>query len=92
MVSEQQPVIDQAHLETYTLGDRALELELLTMFVGNGAGYIDAMAVNKGDEWWKAAHGLKGIAMGVGATEVADGGGGRAPAGRCRWCPPAACR
>lgn len=69
------PAIDMAHLATYTQGDRALELELLAMFLPSAQGYIDAMAdgntAGDGEAWWQAAHSLKGVALGVGATELA---------------------
>jgi HPt (histidine-containing phosphotransfer) domain-containing protein len=63
--------IDLAHLGTYTQGDKALELELLTMFLPSAQEYIDSMALSQGDSWWKGAHSLKGVALGVGAGELA---------------------
>lgn len=76
MASETRPPIDLAHLGTYTQGDQALERELLGMFVPSAEGYIAAMAEAgaqaHGEDWWKAAHSLKGVALGVGAWEVAE--------------------
>lgn len=48
-----------------------MELKLLTMFLYSAQEYIDAMAAGEGDDWWKGAHSLKGIALGVGAGELA---------------------
>ena len=72
MTSDPKAPIDLEHLATYTLGDRALELELLTMFVPSAKGYIEAMGEGPGAGFWTAAHSLKGVALGVGATELAD--------------------
>lgn len=76
MASEPRPAIDMAHLGTYTQGDRGLELELLTMFLPSAQGYIDAMADSldeaQAKAWSTAAHSLKGVALGVGAWEIAE--------------------
>ncbi|MDP6563590.1 MAG: Hpt domain-containing protein [Alphaproteobacteria bacterium] len=66
------PAIDLAQLGTYTAGDRDLERELLELFVPNAEGYIDAMAAGGGAPWSAAAHGLKGVAKGVGAWQLAE--------------------
>jgi len=71
MASEPRTAIDMVHLGTYTQGDRSLELELLNMFLPSAQGYIDAMAEGQGEIWWTAAHSLKGVALGVGAWEIA---------------------
>ena len=75
MGSDPKPAIDMTHLATYTQGDRELEVELLTMFLPSAQGYIDDMATaniaGDGVAWWRAAHSLKGVALGVGAGEVA---------------------
>lgn len=64
--------IDLAHLATYTDGDTVLERELATLFAGSCDRYLDQMA-GAGDthQWRDAAHGLKGAARGIGATELA---------------------
>jgi|TARA_B100002003_G_C13963925_1_gene466774 HPt (histidine-containing phosphotransfer) domain-containing protein len=62
------------HLGTYTQGDRTLEGELLSMFLPSAQGYMDAMtagAEGRDEGWWTAAHSLKGVALGVGAWEIA---------------------
>jgi len=53
------------------------------MFLPSAQGYIDAMSAAPGSVWWTAAHSLKGVALGVGARELAasaeplrDGGRG----------------
>ena len=71
MISAAPSPIDMEHLGTYTQGDRDLELELLTMFLPSAEGYLDAMKLGSGEAWWTAAHSLKGVALGVGAGEVA---------------------
>lgn len=72
MESDPGPAIDLEHLGTYTQGDRDLERELLSMFLPSAQGYIDAMSAAAGSVWWTAAHSLKGVALGVGARELAD--------------------
>jgi HPt (histidine-containing phosphotransfer) domain-containing protein len=74
--SEPGPAIDLEHLGTYTQGDRDLERELLSMFLPSAKSYIDSMSAaaggGAGHDWWTAAHSLKGVALGVGARELAD--------------------
>ena len=77
MASEPGPAIDLDHLGIYTQGNRDLELELLTMFLPNAQGYVDAMAeqaevVHDSEAWWMSAHSLKGVSLGVGAGQVAE--------------------
>jgi HPt (histidine-containing phosphotransfer) domain-containing protein len=72
MESDPGPAIDLEHLGTHTQGDRDLERELLSMFQPSAQGYIDAMSAAAVSVWWTAAHSLKGVALGVGARELAD--------------------
>ena len=72
MGSDPRPVIDLELLGTYTQGNRDLERELLSMFLPSAQGYIDAMSAAAGSVWWTAAHSLTGVALGVGARELAD--------------------
>lgn len=66
------PPIDLDHLAQYTAGDAALEAEILGMFLPSAAGYIEQMqSAGVGAGWADAAHGLKGVARGVGALEIA---------------------
>lgn len=69
--------IDHAHLARYTLGDAALELEVLTLFADEAprtlARLRSAAAANPFAEadWQAASHTLKGSARAVGAVKVA---------------------
>lgn len=64
--------IDHAHLGRYTLGNRALEVEVLQLFSGQAPETLAmlAQAVTAKD-WHIAAHTLKGSARAVGAWEIA---------------------
>jgi HPt (histidine-containing phosphotransfer) domain-containing protein len=66
------PPIDFVHLRRYTLGDRALELEILGLFVAQLPITIGALARAATDkQWGMAAHTLKGSARAVGAWPLA---------------------
>ncbi|MEL6372778.1 MAG: Hpt domain-containing protein [Pseudomonadota bacterium] len=66
------PPIDHAHLERYTLGNRALELEVLRLFIEQAPCYLSRLREADGAQSWRyAAHTLKGSARAVGAVEVA---------------------
>jgi HPt (histidine-containing phosphotransfer) domain-containing protein len=70
------PAIDLVHLSRQTLGDSALEAELLILFDRQAlqlAGRL-APAVKSGEANWRAdlAHTLKGSARAVGAFQVGD--------------------
>lgn len=66
------PALDLDHLSRQTMGDRALEREVLALFlnqlgaIGGRIGDADA------DERRRLAHRLKGSACGVGAFALAD--------------------
>ncbi len=65
--------IDLAQLDRSTLGDRALQLELLALFDRQAKGLlaeIESMPDMTARQ--AAAHTLKGAALGVGALAVAD--------------------
>jgi HPt (histidine-containing phosphotransfer) domain-containing protein len=65
--------IDRAHLARYTLGDPALEQEILGLFIGQALRMRDALvAANEAGGWREAAHAIKGSARAVGAWRVAD--------------------
>ncbi|HET9904788.1 MAG TPA: Hpt domain-containing protein [Xanthobacteraceae bacterium] len=64
------PAIDLVHLSRMTLGDRALEREVLHMFLRQAAMLLAGMEV-RADEAAPLAHRLKGAARGVGAWRVA---------------------
>ena len=65
--------IDLDHLERYTLGDTALEVEILQLFVGQIPSILDRLSVEApSKDWADAAHTLKGSARAVGAWAVAE--------------------
>lgn len=65
--------IDLAHLGRYTLGDAALEREVLGLFLGQIPLTIEALRYAASDkDWYQAAHTLKGSARAVGAWRVAS--------------------
>lgn len=62
-------VLDRAHFEMMTAGDRALQAEVLELFRGQVAGWTGAIG---GDADWSAAiHTLKGSARGIGLHDLA---------------------
>ena len=64
--------IDLAHLGRYTLGDRALETEILGLLAAQLPITIGALRDASTDkQWGMAAHTLKGSARAVGAWELA---------------------
>jgi len=66
------PPIDHVHLGRYTLGNRALEIEVLQLFAGQAPETIAALATATDDRAWHvAAHTLKGSARAVGAWALA---------------------
>lgn len=71
--SEPGDPIDRAYLSRYTLGDRALEAEVLGLFSGQSFVYLDRLRDAASlTEWRDAAHSLKGSAQAVGAVFVAE--------------------
>lgn len=64
--------LDLVHLSKYTLGNRALEIELLGLFRAQAGIYIERIesAVTAID-WKNATHSLKGSAKGLGAWPLA---------------------
>ena len=64
--------IDRAHLARFTLGDVALEIEVLDLFLGQAPLTLASLADARTDKAWRdAAHTLKGSARAVGAFSVA---------------------
>jgi HPt (histidine-containing phosphotransfer) domain-containing protein len=63
--------IDLAHLRRMTLGDAALEREVLTMFSAQASRLAGALAAKPADAG-ALAHTLKGSARAIGAFAVAD--------------------
>jgi HPt (histidine-containing phosphotransfer) domain-containing protein len=64
--------IDLAHLSRQTMGDRALETEILGMFAKQMSGARASMGNANADERKRLAHTIKGTARSVGAFPVAD--------------------
>lgn len=67
------PVLDRDHLEQYTAGDAALEVELFGLLSSQIEACVSALkAAVTDDEWRAAAHTLKGASRGVGAMELGE--------------------
>jgi HPt (histidine-containing phosphotransfer) domain-containing protein len=64
--------IDLAHLARQTMGDRALEQEILGLFVQQTRQVRDRIGGAEPRECRQLAHGLVGSARGVGAFAIAD--------------------
>ena len=65
--------IDWSHLSRFTLGDKALEQEVLGLFAMDAPRYLAKMvAARQRKDWIEAAHTLKGSARAVGAWNVAE--------------------
>jgi HPt (histidine-containing phosphotransfer) domain-containing protein len=65
--------VDLVHLSRYTLGERALEREVLELFCTQSVVYLDRLRQAQSDQDWKdAAHSLKGSATAIGAWRTAD--------------------
>jgi HPt (histidine-containing phosphotransfer) domain-containing protein len=64
--------IDHAHLRRFTLGNAALEHEVLSLFAHQSPTYLlHLMAAETDRAWFEAAHALKGSARAVGAWQIA---------------------
>lgn len=64
--------VDLVHLSRYTLGDRALEREVLELFRAQASIYLERLdAAQSAQEWRDAAHSLKGSAAAIGAWRAA---------------------
>jgi HPt (histidine-containing phosphotransfer) domain-containing protein len=64
--------VDLFHLSRQTMGDRALESEVLGMFLHQALTARESMGKAGTDERRSLAHALKGSALGVGAFAVAE--------------------
>ena len=62
-------VLDRAHFDHMTGGDRALQREVAGLFRDQVAGWDAALAA--GGDWRAAAHTLKGSARGIGLAKLA---------------------
>ena len=70
--------LDHAHLARYTLGDRALELEILDLFLNQAPQTLDSLrelaVIRPMDPkgWVAGCHTIKGSARAVGAVTLAE--------------------
>jgi len=65
--------VDLVHLSRFTMGERALEREVLSLFRKQSVIYLEKLkSAADLKEWREAAHTLKGSARGIGAWSVAD--------------------
>ena len=65
--------VDLVHLSRYTLGERALEREVLELFCTQSLIYLERLRDARSDKDWKdAAHSLKGSASAIGAWRAAE--------------------
>jgi HPt (histidine-containing phosphotransfer) domain-containing protein len=65
--------VDLVHLSRYTLGERALEHEVLELFCTQSVVYLDRLREAPSDKAWNdAAHSLKGSAQAIGAWRAAE--------------------
>lgn len=66
-------ILDRDHLARYTLGDRALELEVLELFIGQIPQSLASLkSSSEPTHWRRAAHTIKGSARVVGAWHLAE--------------------
>ena len=64
--------VDLAHLRRFTAGNRALEREVLDLFVEQAPRTLRAMQLAGSEKiWLDAAHTLKGSAFAIGANVIA---------------------
>lgn len=64
--------VDLVHLARQTMGDRALEQEVLALFVQQALMVRDQIVSADNAERLQLAHNLKGSARGIGAFAIAD--------------------
>lgn len=65
--------VDLVHLSNQTMGDQALESEVLGIFVSQSQIYMNLLRTSNDYEvLHKASHALKGAARGIGAFELAN--------------------
>ncbi|MEM1040487.1 MAG: Hpt domain-containing protein [Pseudomonadota bacterium] len=70
--SGQKKPVDLVHLAKQSHGDRALEEEVLSLFLGQSDLYVERLSkASAADDRRMAAHALRGSALAIGAWEVA---------------------
>lgn len=62
-------ILDRAHFDAMTAGDRALQLEVIALFRGQMETWRGACA--QADGWREAVHTMKGSARGIGLNALA---------------------
>jgi len=67
-------LVDFDRLRSFTEDDRALEAELVALFLATAEGYLERLgaALHDAAGWRAAAHSLKGAAGNIGAVAMAD--------------------
>ena len=66
-------ILDRDHLARYTLGDAALEAEVLDLFIGQMPTTLSLLRGSQSPrDWVCAAHSIKGAARTVGAWKLAQ--------------------
>lgn len=66
-------ILDRDHLARYTLGDAALEQEVLNLFIDQMPETVALLRASRDAQaWQRAAHTIKGSAKAVGAWKLAD--------------------
>ena len=65
-------ILDRDHLARYTMGDSALEQEVLGLFIGQMPETVAMLRESRDAQaWQRAAHTVKGSAKAVGAWKLA---------------------
>jgi HPt (histidine-containing phosphotransfer) domain-containing protein len=64
--------VDLAHLGRQTLGDRAVEQEVLALFMHQTTTVHERISAAEAEERRRLAHGLRGAALGIGAHALAE--------------------
>jgi HPt (histidine-containing phosphotransfer) domain-containing protein len=65
--------IDRQYLGRFTMGNAALEREVLQLFAGQATQYLEQLRQAKSaEEWVNAAHTIKGSALAIGARRLAS--------------------
>lgn len=69
--AQSQTIVDHAHFARQTFGDATLQAELIALFSTSAKTYFAQLAQSKQEEdWFMAAHALKGAALNMGAMAL----------------------
>ena len=67
------PAVDLVHLNRFTMGNRALEREVLAIFASQMGEYLDRLkSAGDAKAWREAAHTIKGSAWAIGAWKLGE--------------------